>query len=71
MVHGKSGSGWLRNSAGQIDKSRPQGWFVGWGERQGRTVVFVRFQLDAKPSSMPGGTLARNFILENLSMLAG
>jgi len=69
-VHGKSGSGWLRNKAGQIDKSRPQGWFMGWGERGGRTVQFVRFQLGTQPSATPGGTLSRNFILQNLASLA-
>ncbi|GAD50561.1 putative beta-lactamase [Caenibius tardaugens NBRC 16725] len=69
-IRGKSGSGWLRNEAGQIDKSRPQGWFVGWGERQGRTVAFARLQVGTEPSSTPGGTLARNFILQNLSTLA-
>jgi beta-lactamase class D len=69
-IHGKSGSGWLRNKAGQIDKSRSQGWFMGWGERGGRTVLFVRFQLGTEPSSTPGGTLARNFMLQNLATLA-
>lgn len=69
-VHGKSGSGWLRNKAGQIDRSRPQGWFIGWGERGGRTVLFVRFQLGTEPSSTPGGTLARTYMLQNLATLA-
>lgn len=69
-IRGKSGSGWLRNETGQIDRSRPQGWFVGWGERQGRTIAFARLQVGMEPSSTPGGTLARNFILQNLIMLA-
>ena len=69
-IRGKSGSGWLRNEAGQIDRSRPQGWFVGWGERQGRTVAFARLQVGTEPSTTPGGTLARNFMLQNLSTLA-
>jgi len=69
-IRGKSGSGWLKNEGGQIDKSRPQGWFVGWGERQGRTVLFVRLQVGVEASSTPGGTLARNFMLQNLAALA-
>ncbi len=32
-VHGKSGSGWLRDNNGKINESRPQGWFVGWAEK--------------------------------------
>lgn len=38
-VHGKSGSGWLRDNNGKINESRPQGWFVGWAEKNGRQVV--------------------------------
>jgi beta-lactamase class D len=41
-VHGKMGSGWTRNTGGQIQRSRPEGWFVGWAEREGRVVVFAR-----------------------------
>jgi len=41
-VHGKTGSGWTRNARGQIQRSRPEGWFVGWAEREGRVVVFAR-----------------------------
>ncbi|MGI2036317.1 class D beta-lactamase [Rhizobium panacihumi] len=41
-VHGKTGSGWTRNAGGQIQRSRPEGWFVGWAERQGRMLVFAR-----------------------------
>ena len=41
-VHGKTGSGWTRDARGQIQRSRPEGWFVGWAERQGRVVVFAR-----------------------------
>ncbi len=33
-VHGKSGSGWLRDNNGKINESRPQGWFVGWAEKR-------------------------------------
>jgi len=41
-VHGKTGSGWTRDARSQIQLSRPEGWFVGWAERQGRLIVFAR-----------------------------
>lgn len=41
-AHGKTGSGWTRDTAGEIRKDRPVGWFVGWAEKNGRTVVFAR-----------------------------
>lgn len=42
LVHGKTGSGWLRSSNGKVQKNKPVGWFVGWAERQGLVVVFAR-----------------------------
>ena len=33
VVHGKSGSGWLRSDNGKINENQPQGWFVGWAEK--------------------------------------
>lgn len=41
-VHGKTGSGWTRDTRGQIQRDRQEGWFVGWAERQGRVIVFAR-----------------------------
>lgn len=41
-VHGKTGSGWTRNASGEILRDKPEGWFVGWAERQGRMIVFAR-----------------------------
>lgn len=43
LVHGKTGSGWLRSSNGKIQRNKPVGWFVGWAEHQGRTIIFARF----------------------------
>ncbi len=40
-VHGKTGSGSLP-SQDKTDKGKPVGWFVGWAERDGKTIVFAR-----------------------------
>ncbi|MFO6335508.1 penicillin-binding transpeptidase domain-containing protein, partial [Pseudomonas aeruginosa] len=55
-VHGKSGSGWLRDNNGKINESRPQGWFVGWAEKNGRQVVFARLEIGKEKSDIPGGS---------------
>ena len=68
-VHGKSGSGWLRDHAGRIDETRPQGWFVGWAEKNGRQIVFARLEIGNKKSDRPGGTKAREVILRELPVL--
>lgn len=69
VVHGKSGSGWLRGVDGKEDESRPQGWFVGWAERDGRQVVFARLEIGTEKSDVPGGTRARQAFLSELHQL--
>ena len=69
VVHGKSGSGWLRGSDGKEDESRPQGWFVGWAERDGRQVVFARLEIGNDKSDVSAGTRAREEALSELHML--
>lgn len=71
MVHGKSGSGWLRDRGGKINEDRPLGWFVGWAERNDRQVVFARLEIGSARSDTPGGTKAREEILSRLPALLG
>ncbi|ENZ0431747.1 penicillin-binding transpeptidase domain-containing protein [Klebsiella pneumoniae] len=71
VVHGKSGSGWLRDNNGKINESRPQGWFVGWAEKNGRQVVFARLEIGKEKSDIPGGSKAREDILVELPVLMG
>lgn len=72
VVHGKSGSGWLRSRDGMEDENRPQGWFVGWAEKDKRQVVFARLEIGSRKSDVPGGTRAREEILNELhTLLAG
>ncbi len=71
VVHGKSGSGWLRDSHGAIDESQPQGWFVGWAEKAGRQVVFARLEIRNEKSDVPGGTKAREEFIAEFPVLMG
>lgn len=68
-VKGKTGSGFLRNEAGEPDRRRPFGWFVGWAERQGRRVAFARFQLAASRIGEPMGPMLRARLLSELPAL--
>jgi beta-lactamase class D len=68
-VHGKSGSGWLNDETGAVDKSKPQGWFVGWAEKNSRRVIFVRFLIDDGASNQPAGAKARESLLIEIGPL--
>jgi len=70
-VHGKSGSGWLRDGEGRVNESRPQGWFVGWAEKNGRQVIFARLEVGTEKSDIAGGTKAREELLAELTNLVG
>ncbi|MGE7370045.1 class D beta-lactamase [Neorhizobium sp. NPDC001467] len=49
VIRGKTGSGSLRDKAGKPDRNRPIGWFVGWAQREGRSVIFARLLVDTRP----------------------
>ncbi len=68
-VHGKTGSGRLRDKDGAQGKVRPLGWFVGWAEKDGRRVVFARLEIgDGKAEKRPG-LQARDAMFGTLSNL--
>lgn len=70
-IYGKTGSGWIRGKNGRFDRSRPVGWFVGWAEKDGRTVVFARLLVDDKPSGDALGLKLRDAFLKKLPAAMG
>lgn len=70
-VHGKTGSGWLRDGAGQIDHSEPLGWFVGWADKGPRRLVFARLQAGGGTPDPSAGRTARTALLDEIARLAG
>jgi beta-lactamase class D len=70
-LYGKTGSGFLRTAKGASDRAKPIGWFVGWGEKGGRKVVFARFNLGNQRSKTYGGMIARDAMLKDFAELAG
>jgi beta-lactamase class D len=69
-VRGKTGSGWLKDGGGMIRKDRPQGWFVGWGEKAGRKLIFARLEISDGANDKPGGPRARDTFLAELDALS-
>ncbi|UHS60740.1 class D beta-lactamase [Agrobacterium vaccinii] len=65
-AHGTTGTGNLKGDDGQPDPNRPFGWFVGWAEREGQHIVFVRFRVADKPSDKPMGEVVREEFLRDI-----
>lgn len=71
-VHGKTGSGWLKDGGGRVDRTRPLGWFVGWADKGPRRVLFARVEAGtALPNGAPGGPVTRDALLRAIGRLAG
>jgi beta-lactamase class D len=67
LVHGKTGSGWLRSLNGKIQKNKPVGCFVGWAERQDHMVIFARLGIGTVDGRQ--GLIERDNLLGGLETL--
>lgn len=71
IIHGKTGSGSMRNGNGKGDGNRPIGWFVGWAENGSRKVVFARLLVDNKRhTDKPISYTVRDSLIADLPGLA-
>ena len=66
QLYGKTGAGLPRGANGQLVKGRPFGWFVGWAQRDGRTVIFARLIQDNERQPSPPGFRARDGLIADL-----
>ncbi|PRD43129.1 class D beta-lactamase [Phyllobacterium phragmitis] len=66
QLYGKTGAGLPRGADGQVVKGQPFGWFVGWAQRDGRTIVFARLIQDSNRQSTPPGFRARDGLIADL-----
>jgi len=70
VVHGKTGSIFMRTDACRFDRSRPIGWFVGWAYKGERRIIFARLLVDTKRANGPlGPELRRRFLKEFPSLM--
>lgn len=65
-VQGKTGMAYPRKADGTFDYRRPWGWYVGWAQRGGRTVVFARLLQDERKQAPRTSLRARDGILADL-----
>ncbi|MEQ8598476.1 MAG: class D beta-lactamase [Devosia sp.] len=63
MISGKTGSAYPRLADGSFDRAKGWGWFVGWGTKKGRTLVFARLDQDEKRETVSGGIRAKEAFL--------
>lgn len=64
-VQGKTGTTRVGDSA----EKRSLGWFVGWANKDSRSIVFARLVIDTKRSDTPKGPQARAMFLKQLPNL--
>ncbi len=63
QIWGKTGSAYPRRADYSFDYARGWGWYVGWAEKAGRRVVFVRLHQDEQRQEVSGGLRARDAIV--------
>ena len=55
VIHGKTGGAYPRRADRSFDYAHGWGWYVGWAERGGRSVVFVRLtRTQTRQADSPG-----------------
>lgn len=70
-VRGKTGSAYPRKADGSFDRARMIGWYVGWAERDGQTLVFAHLRQDRTRQKGSGGVRARDDLLALWPELTG
>ncbi|WP_029348833.1 class D beta-lactamase [Bosea sp. 117] len=66
QVHGKTGMGFALDKQGKPVRGRPYGWFVGWAQKDGRSVTFAKLERDEKQQDTPTSFRARDAMLAEL-----
>lgn len=70
-LQGKTGSAYPRKADGNFDRARGWGWYVGWAEKGGRRLIFVRLAQDEQRHSVSGGLRARDKLVADWAGLVG
>lgn len=70
-VYGKTGAAPSKNPDGSVIAGQPWGWFVGWAEKDGRTVVFARLTRDTVRPAVSPGRAARAAVVRELFSAPG
>ncbi|MBY6048899.1 class D beta-lactamase [Vannielia litorea] len=70
VIHGKTGGAYPRRADRSFDYAAGWGWFVGWAEQEGRTLVFARLTQARERTSRSPGLLTRDSLLADWPKLA-
>lgn len=68
-VHGKTGAAFSRRQDYSYDRDRPWGWFVGWAEKGGRTLIFARLIQEDRKTKGSAGIRTRDAFLKEFPAL--
>ena len=60
---GKTGSAYPRRADRSFDYARGWGWYVGWAEKDGQRLVFVRLAQDEARHEISGGLRSRDALV--------
>lgn len=63
-IFGKTGSAYPRHADGSFDRAHGWGWYVGWAEKDGERLVFVRLDQDTERHERSGGLRVRDLLVE-------
>lgn len=69
-LHGKTGTALPRRADGSFDEARAYGWYVGWAQKDGRTLVFARLDQDEVKRPVSGGVRVRAEFVQGWPALA-
>ncbi|MBP2550386.1 beta-lactamase class D [Neorhizobium galegae] len=69
VAQGKTGMAYPRLADGSFDRAHPWGWFVGWAQKGGRTVVFAKLVQDERKLGGSASARARDALFEALPAL--
>lgn len=71
-VHGKTGMAFPRKPDYTFDEEHPWGWFAGWAEKDGRSIVFARLVQDDRKMPGTAGNRTRDAMFSELpGLIAG
>ncbi len=68
-MQGKTGMAYPRNADNSFDTRHPWGWYVGWGRKDDRTIVFARIVQEDRKMEGSAGARARDALFEELPSL--
>ncbi|MDP2119757.1 MAG: class D beta-lactamase [Hoeflea sp.] len=70
-ISGKTGSAYPRKADRSFDRARAWGWYVGWAERDDRTLIFARLDQDETRQKVSSGLRARDALLAEWEAIVG